>query len=529
MLCVDFEIKTCSNPQLLHMYISDYTELFYKFYNHIEKAKDREFREYILNNYHLDVSMIDNCIKDAETKLKQKETEIKKKIERILKIEDLLKEDDFKTKKEKRNKFRLIRKKAELKRNLHKDCTFGGKALLREIMKLAQNKNRTKEQDEILKTKKEKFKENRKLSVYLEGRACEKGNRKVDFYLLNQKVTLKFSKQNRINLELVLKDNEKQKLKLIEKLQYLSDTKQIPLTIRVSKDKLYIFYDEKIVNGFKFDEIKCRKEQSLHTDPDVKKSIYIKYCKELDSRKLVGKIENRFMSVDLNPYYIGISIFDFVNNEQKIIHLEAIDLTHLKPIEKLASSSKRQKRRRNKRDHEIKEVWKYIFNLAKHYKVFNFVYEELDFKQSEIKQNKELNKQTKNLWHRTLTENLILKYCNIIGLKLIQVNPCYSSFIGNMVHPYFDPISSSLEIGRRGSVKYTKGSSIYPELTRINQEKLDYLLGENIENLGETTWVSLYRRIHLKRYRNELDPSSLIAKNLYCKQSRLKAYNCICF
>ena len=96
-------------------------------------------------------------------------------------------------------------------------------------------------------------------------------------------------------------------------------------------------------------------------------------------------------------------------------------------------------------------------------------------------------KQTKNLWHRTLTTQLILKHCNIIGLNLIEVNPIYSSFIGNMIYHYFDPISSSLEIGRRGATKYTKGSSVYPLLSGINQEKLDYLLGENISKISDCT------------------------------------------
>ena len=529
MLCVDFDITYCSNPELLDNYISDYTDLFYKFYNHFDKAENNEYIQYVLNNYHLDKSIFDSCIKDVTTKLKQRETEIKKKNERIQKIEDLLKEDNFKTKKEKRSKFKLIKKLAELKRNINKNCVFGGKSLLREITKLSQTRNKTEEQIQLLQVKKQLFKERRKLPIYIEGRACENGNRKVDFDFNNLKAVLKFSKQDRININLKLKSNEKKKLILIQKLQYLSDTKQIPLTVRITKYKLYVFYDENIVSGFKFNEINCKREQSLHTDPDVKKFIYIKYCKELDSRKLVGKKENRFMSVDLNPYFIGISIFDFVNNEQKIIHLEAIDLTKLKPIKDLASSNKKQKRRNNKRKHEIKEVWKYIFNLVKHYKVFNFIYEELDFKLSEIKKNKELNKQTKNLWHRTLTENLILKYCNIIGLKLIQVNPCYSSFIGNMIYPYFDPISSSLEIGRRGCVKYKKGSSIYPELSKINQEKLNYLLGENIEVLGNETWISIYRRINLTRYRNGLNSSLLIAKNLYCVQSKTIRHNCICF
>lgn len=131
--------------------------------------------------------------------------------------------------------------------------------------------------------------------------------------------------------------------------------------------------------------------------------------------------------------------------------------------------------------------------------------------------NKEFNRLTKNIWNRGLVEQLITKYVQNIGLNLVKVNPCYSSFIGNMIYTYPDPISASLEIGRRGIVKYIKGGSIYPELTLINQEKLDYLLGENV--VGEwNSWIQLYKTISLSRYRNPID--GLIDKNLKSHKSR---------
>jgi IS605 OrfB family transposase len=529
MLCVGFKIKEISNKELLDMYISDYTEIFYKIYKHPDSIDSSNSIGYILSNYNLDKSMLDCCIKDVQTKLKQQDVININKQKRIKEIEGLLSKGIFKTKNEKRNKYRLIRKHAEIKRGLFKDCTYGGKSLLREITKLQQTSNKTQEQDSLLIKKKEQFKSKRKLPIYIEGRACEKGNRKVDFDLNNHKITLKFSKQNKVVLNLSINPNEKKKLELIKKLQHLSDIKSIPLTIRVSDEKLYITYDESIVSGYNFDMLNCKKEQSRHIDSDIKKSIYKKYCEELDKRKSINKISNRYISFDLNPHYIGVSVFDNINDEPKLIHIESISLTKLNLIKGLNSSDPKQIKRRNKRKYEIKEVWKYIFNLAKHYRVLNVVIEDLNFKHSEIKKGKGFNKQTKNLWHKTLTIELINKYCNIYGFKKIEVNPCYSSFIGNMIHPYFDPISSSIEIGRRGIVKYKKGSSIYPSIMRINQEKLNYLLGENI-NVDDINWHSLYKRTHLMRYRNTLQEcNGLIAKNLITKQSRLIVYKSLCF
>ena len=65
-----------------------------------------------------------------------------------------------------------------------------------------------------------------------------------------------------------------------------------------------------------------------------------------------------------------------------------------------------------------------------------------------------------------------------------------------------------------------KGFTIYPDVFRINQEKLNYLLGENI-NIEGISWLQLYSKISLLRYRNPRI-SGKIDKNLKSKKSRIK-------
>jgi hypothetical protein len=105
-----------------------------------------------------------------------------------------------------------------------------------------------------------------------------------------------------------------------------------------------------------------------------------------------------------------------------------------------------------------------------------------------------------------------------------NVSPIYSSFIGNMIYNFPDPVSAAAEIGRRGMFMYIKGYSIYPELERINQEKLTYLLGENPQSEGNS-WKQLYTVISLLRYRNPLVYDGLTVRNL-CRRF---VDNCICF
>ena len=61
-----------------------------------------------------------------------------------------------------------------------------------------------------------------------------------------------------------------------------------------------------------------------------------------------------------------------------------------------------------------------------------------------------------------MSSNLIDKYCNKNGIIKIKVNPCYTSFVGNVQNQYIDPINAAIEIGRRGMFKYKK-RKFYPK------------------------------------------------------------------
>jgi IS605 OrfB family transposase len=514
MLTLKLRIAHCDNIDLLNQYITSYTGLFYKLYNNPELLADKSFICSQLNNY-IDKSIYDSCIKDVLTKLKQFETNKKKKEKEIKRIEKLLFEDDFNTKKERYNKYKLINKLARLKRNLDKDICFGGKTLLRDITKLGQNKNRTDKQDILLINKKQLFKENRKLGIYLIGRAFENGNRKVDFELDNDNIIFKPNRNTKINIKF-----HSHSKKLLNTLNTLANDKIIPLTVRIDNEYIYISYDEELINGYSFNINECKKEQKLYDDEDIKKQIYIKYREEQKERKSKDKLVNRYLAFDLNPTNIGLCIFDEIDGNQIFIHKEYIDLSKLNRKLGLSSSDNRQKKQNNKRKHEIKEVWKYIFNLAIYYNVYNICMEDLEFNADKL-DSKEANRLTKNMWHLTLTKNLINKYCNIIGLNLVKVNPCYTSFIGNMIHvEYPDSICSSMEIGRRGMTRYKKGCSIYPEIALINQQKLTYLVGENIVI---SSWQDMYKTISLLRYRNPLK-EGLKDNYLYSYKSGVAIY-----
>jgi IS605 OrfB family transposase len=255
------------------------------------------------------------------------------------------------------------------------------------------------------------------------------------------------------------------------------------------------------------------------SDKEKRTKIAKSYYKEQEQRQLANKVKDRICAVDLNPEYIGFNITD----KNKVLFKQVINLTKLNTKLKLSSSDLKQIKQNNKRKHEIREVWKYIFDICKHYKVAKFAMEELNFKEVVNTSAKEANYKTKNVWHRTLTTDLITKYCNTLGIQLVEVNPAYSSFIGNIKHNYYDPLNASLEIARRGRTKYLKGD-FYPKLERSDLNTM-CLLGLDVSDKSISSWIEAYSYFkHAKlRYRKELNCS--LEYNLSSHKSCVSLYN----
>jgi hypothetical protein len=257
---------------------------------------------------------------------------------------------------------------------------------------------------------------------------------------------------------------------------------------------------------------------------------------EIDKkRKLEGKNGNRYLAVDLNPELIGFCVIEKLpenqkngeNNGFKIIHKGCINLQNLNTKKRHSSTDKKQIYQNNKRKFEICEAWQYIFRLAIHYKISHFVCEDLSFKQENHNENSNFaNQKTKNIWHRTLTSNLITKYCNSLGIEKVEVISAFSSFVGNMQYSDFAPIASSLEIARRGIVRYLKGSSIFPSFSNKDKDTMCQIFGLDVPCDTLLNWkccFELFRTSGL-RYRRVLDKTKILDSYLFSYKSCIKLY-----
>ena len=220
------------------------------------------------------------------------------------------------------------------------------------------------------------------------------------------------------------------------------------------------------------------------------------------------------MSIDTNPYYIGCSILDKCGDDVKIVHTFNYDLSKLNELNPKDKTNNIDKIHvNNKRKYGISHIWKDIFKIFDYYRCGYLVVEDLDIKDNNLG-NTVSNRKVNNLWYRELSNNLIDKYCNRLGVIKIGVNPCYSSFIGNVLNSCIDPVNASIEIGRRGMYKYAKGR-FYPKfdigtimnaMSNLNKMRDVSVIKDCL------SWVEIYRKVKETglRYRATLDDINIL-------------------
>lgn len=296
-----------------------------------------------------------------------------------------------------------------------------------------------------------------------EGETPHKGNRHFDFDIENEVIVYKRSKNEHIALKLPkLKKKVKDELLMVQEGM---KSKLLPVTIKLHKNQIYIIFDE---------------------------------SKLSKSKRLEGLMSNRIIGIDLNPNYIGLSILEFdKDNNFKVLKKMVYNLSSLN-----AHFNK------FKKHHELREINHKIIRLCKHYKVSKITVEELSIKSSDKHKGRNYNKLCNNVWNRSITVPNLRLLCSIYGIDFEEVNPAYSSFVGNLEYgdentP--DMVAASIEIGRRGYHKYLKGW-FYPD---FNAEKLKSKFHQWKEEIwiDIENWVQLFKRIKEPemRYRFQLD------------------------
>ena len=321
------------------------------------------------------------------------------------------------------------------------------------------------------------FKNTKSRGFTSEGECSKKGNRHFKFDILNNTIIYKRIKKEHISLEL---PNLKKKVKEeLLKVQFLMEEKKIPVTIKLKNGHIFITFDEFIVH---------------------------------ETLKLKDLKSNRVMGIDLNPNYIGFSVLEFKGDDSfTIIKKGVFDVTLLNKNFK-----------KNKKRHEWRELNHKLIRICKHYKVSKICIEELNILSSDKEQGKTFNRLCNNQWNREVTISNLKVLTSTYGIELVEVNPIYSSFVGNIEYgdkKTPDMVASSIEIGRRGYKKFLKGW-FYPTLNlekvrnKFNQWKEE--IYSNVES-----WKELFDKVKKSgmRYRFQLNESDAVFEKFYHKMN----------
>ena len=307
---------------------------------------------------------------------------------------------------------------------------------------------------------KEEYQSSRNRGFTSEGSSTKihHGNQYFKIDLNENKIIYKRSRNVHIDLNLyILNKRNRTLLTLLkESMQDSIDA----VTFKIKDDYIFITFDESKINlNEKFQNLKS----------------------------------NRVIGLDLNPNYIGLSVLEFNKyDEFKVIHKQVFDLSALNITSKKSSEDKSSKYLTNKRKFELIQVCYEINKLMNFWKCSKLCIEDLNIKLSDKNHGRTFNRLCNNVWNRNLVVNKLKILSIIYGYELVEVNPAYSSFIGNLLYGNEntpDMIASSIEIARRGYKKYSK-SWFYPifSIEHLNEQWKQTLSG--IED-----WKSAFNKI----------------------------------
>ena len=304
---------------------------------------------------------------------------------------------------------------------------------------------------------KEQFKRNRLTPLCSVGESNYYGNRLFAFDLSNNRVVYKPVRG--VCKEIRFCPVKKKLANELAKVQELASQKKMPVTVKFTDKHLFLTYDESLIYNEAYKGLK----------------------------------HNRVLGVDMNPNYIGVSVIEFDKNDEfKVLHKEVFDLTALTKHSGTSSADAKSKYLTNKLRHETLAIAHKISKLMDYWKCSKLAIEDLSIKPVNQNKGKAFNRLCNNKWERQLFVNKLKMLAGIHGYELVEVNPAYSSIVGNFAYgspTTPDMVAASIEIARRAYKKFEKGW-FYP---KFNVERLDEQWKQTLS--GVKTWKNLFLKV----------------------------------
>lgn len=363
------------------------------------------------------------------------------------------------------------------KLNGNKHILFGGKNNLRQYMRGLIDKAL--------------FKYRRMFPIGIQGEKLHKGNRLFSFDLDNHRLIYKPSKERHVEIKFL--PMKKKIATELSKVQELVEQNKITVSIKLSDKYVWLTYDEGLIYDARY--------------------------KALQSRRVLG--------IDMNPNYIGLSVIEFNKNDAfNVLHKRVFDLSKLTISSGKASTDSGSKHLTNKLRHETIAIAHEISKLVNVWKCRTLAIEGLSIKPSDKKKGGYFNRLCNNKWERHLFVSKMKMLANLHKFILIEVNPVYSSIVGNFAYgdentP--DMVAASIEIARRAYKKFDKGW-FYPRFNiQFRDEQWKQTFGP-VEN-----WKGLLRKIKESKLKYRFQLLDYIQNAVFSKNYIQKCYSIYTF
>ena len=323
------------------------------------------------------------------------------------------------------------------------------------------------------KISKEEFKLKKLRPLYSVGQANKKGNRKFSIVTENH-IIFKPTRNEHFLLEINPSKNHQ---KYLIQLSQLAEEKKIPIDFKLDLNYVYISFD---LNKLKLERI------------------------------ISEKIKDRCFAIDMNPNYVGYSVIEWYDEkEYKIIDKGSLSLKLLNDYDDslkgkgFSNESKERKYISDKRNYEISDIAHKLERIANHYQCESFVMEDLSIPFKDNGKGKRFNRLCNQQWCRNRFINIIKKLCKLDKIRILEVVPNYSSFIGNLIYrkeKLPDFVLASIEISRRGyefNHQYIlKDKEIKKNIVQGNfdEDKVVYI--QSLEELGISEQFSSFQELY---------------------------------
>lgn len=301
------------------------------------------------------------------------------------------------------------------------------------------------------------FKYRRMFPIGIQGEKLHKGNRLFIFDLGNQRLTYKPTRDRHVEIQFL--PMKKKIANELSEIQELTEHNKITVSIKLSDKYVWLTYDEGLIYDVRY--------------------------KALQSKRVLG--------IDMNPNYIGLSVIEFDKNDDfKVLHKQVFDLSQLTISSGKSSTDSSSKYITNKLRHETIAIAHEISKMVDVWKCKTVAIEGLSIKPNDLKKSKKLNKLCNNKWERLLFVNKLKMLANLHKFNLVEVNPAYSSIVGNFAYGSEntpDMVAASIELARRAYKKFDKGW-FYPRFKiQFRDEQWKQTLG-SVED-----WKGLFSKI----------------------------------